>query len=75
MEKPDSDFARRLRGLRAEARMSQAELAKTLGVNPDTISNWETGENWPNLFVATKLADTLGCSLDELTGRTVSAVS
>jgi DNA-binding XRE family transcriptional regulator len=55
----------RLRTLR---RMTQQDLADSLGVSTQTISNWETGQTKPKLTLSDwrKLAKVLGVSIDEL---------
>ncbi len=49
--------------------MSQRELAKRSGVHLNTINNWECG-GVLNAKVGTlkKVADVLGCTVDELLG-------
>ena len=39
--------------------MTRAELANALGVHVDSISNWETGDNLPNIQNIRPLADLL----------------
>jgi DNA-binding XRE family transcriptional regulator len=58
----------RLRRLRTLRRMTQQDLADSLGVSTQTISNWETGQTKPKLTLADwrKLAKVLGVSMDEL---------
>ena len=34
-------------GARQRRKMSQAELAKALGVSPSTVANWERGAAYP----------------------------
>ena len=71
MGKAEASFARKLRGLRAENRMTQKELADAVGTTDASVRNWEDGECMPNLSMAVKLADVLQCPLDQLAGRTV----
>ena len=49
--------------------MTQAELAKELGVATSTVSAWEHGTSDPSWLNAICLADLFGVSLDELAGR------
>ncbi len=42
-------FADRLREHRRERGWRQVDLAKAIGVNKDTIRNWETGRTDPDL--------------------------
>jgi transcriptional regulator with XRE-family HTH domain len=61
----------KLRGVRAERRLNQADIATALGKNQKTIANWENGDSFPTLDIACKLADLYGVSLDRLAGREV----
>lgn len=51
---------------RIKALMSQKDLAKRLGVTQGLISQWETGKVHPRATMLPKLADILGCTVDEL---------
>jgi DNA-binding XRE family transcriptional regulator len=42
-------FRKRLRRLRAEKDLTQAELAKVFGVAPTTIASWEQGRSRPEV--------------------------
>lgn len=67
----DSDFiriGRRIRKLRCDRRLSQAELAVKVGLTPQYISNVETGKKKASLKALMKIADELGVSVDLLTG-------
>ena len=61
-----------IRKYRAAAGLTMAELASKLGVSVATISRWESGEDSPSAPRLPLLADTLGCSIDQLYGRDVS---
>jgi transcriptional regulator with XRE-family HTH domain len=61
-------FGERLQKARKERKVSQDELAKKLGVHAPIIGRYERGEVNPSIEVAAKIADTLGISLDYLTG-------
>jgi transcriptional regulator with XRE-family HTH domain len=63
----------RLQTLRQGAGLSQPALARAAGIPVGTLRNWEQDLRVPRLDVAVKLADALGCTLDELAGRTPSA--
>lgn len=58
-----------LKKIRARAGLTQRELAKRSGVHLNTINNWECG-GVLNAKVGTlkKVADVLGCTVDELLG-------
>lgn len=62
-------LAAKLRGLRAEARLTQQQVADAVGVDQLTISNYENGKNGPSYETAWKLAVLFGVSLDALGGR------
>lgn len=57
--------------IRESQKISQAELARRLGVSPAYISRIENGIQPMSLAIACGIADVLCCSLDELTGRKV----
>ena len=60
----------RLRKLRQERGLSQAQLARLSGIPKGTLLQWEYGLRTPLLDAAVKLADALGITLDALAGRT-----
>ena len=55
--------------------LSQAQVAKEVGVSKVAVCWYVSGERTPNLENFLKLADTLQVSLDELAGREVSVVT
>lgn len=55
-----------LKIIRERKQMSQHELAKAVGVSQGAISQWETGESNPRAEMLPKLANILGCTIDEL---------
>lgn len=61
-------IARALRVKRAEANMSQEELAKRSGVSVDAIRSYERQMSLPLLETAYKLAEALGCTVNDLCG-------
>ena len=61
-------IARALRVKRAEANMSQEELAKRSGVSVDAIRSYERQMSLPLLETAYKLAETLECTVNDLCG-------
>ena len=61
-------FAARLRGKRAEADLSQIELATKAGVNKDTVAKYEAAARIPSTETLVKLAEALGCTPDNLLG-------
>ena len=46
-KRPSAWNARKVRGLRRQLRMTQAELAEELNVRQQTVSEWETGQYRP----------------------------
>ncbi len=52
--------------LRKEAKMTQTQLAEKVGVNSNTISQYELGKREPSLEILKKISQELNCSLDEL---------
>jgi putative transcriptional regulator len=56
----------KLRVLRAERNLSQAELAKMAGVSRQTINAVETGKYDPSLPLAFKLADLFDQRIEEI---------
>ena len=60
----------RLRDLREDNDLTQAKLAKKLGMSQTGYSKYETGENDIPTQILIKLADLYGTSIDYLLGRT-----
>ena len=58
----------RLQKARQAAGLSQPQLAEAAGVPVGTLRNWEQGRRVPLLDTAKRVADALGCTLDELAG-------
>lgn len=59
----------RLKDLRKEHKISQAELAKKIGVSKAIVCYWETNQNEPTGSNLVKLADFFDISVDYLLGR------
>lgn len=51
---------------RKEKGLSQAALAKELNVDQSTVCLWEKGKTFPRVDVAIRLAEMLGCSLEDI---------
>lgn len=62
-------MAMRIKSLREAANLTQVQLADKLGVLSTTVSNWETGVALPKTTILPQLAETLGCTIDELYER------
>lgn len=63
------DFASRLRELRLNKNLSQAELAKKLGVSKSRISMYELGEREPDFYTLELIADFFNVDMDYLLGK------
>lgn len=55
-----------IRHLRAQRRMTQEQLAETLGVTGKAVSKWETGRGFPDMSLLEPLARALSISVPEL---------
>lgn len=53
---------------RVKLGLTQAQLARDIGVDTRQINRYETGETEPTLAIARRLADRLRISMDELAG-------
>ena len=62
-------FAERLLEFRKEKNVSQAALAKAIGVSYSIVCYWETDRSEPTGVNLVKLADFFDCSVDYLLGR------
>lgn len=56
----------RIRSYRTEMGLTQAELAKKIGVKPTVVSSWEIGRTEPNLGQCAALAGVFDVTMDEL---------
>ncbi len=56
----------RLTEMRKKRNMTQAELARAVGIAQSSVSTLESGETEPAFRTLIKLAKALNCSLDEL---------
>jgi len=55
-----------LKQARADAELSQEDVAEKVGVSRQTVSSWETGKSYPDIASVIALSDTYGVSLDSL---------
>ena len=62
-------FGEGLTMVRKKKKISQDELAKAIGVHAPVIGRYERDEVKPSIEVAAKIAQSLGVSLDYLTGN------
>ncbi len=61
-------FSQRLKELRKEKDLSQAELAKEIGVSQRSVSSWETGFRQPDFETLEILAKYFNVTTDYLLG-------
>ena len=64
------EFSKRVKALRRENHLSQAELAEKIGVSQQCISEWERGKTEPTLSFIVKLSDIFNVSADYVICRT-----
>ena len=64
------EFSERVKALRRESKLSQAELAEQIGVSQQCISEWERGKTDPTLTFIVKLSDIFNVSADYIVCRT-----
>ena len=62
----NKELDNRIRVLRAEHRMSQADLAEAIGVSRKTISTIEVGRFVPSTVIALKIARYFGVSVEQV---------
>ena len=60
------DFNQRLKMARCARGITQVQIAKRIGVTPNTYSRYETGLNEPNLLNLVRICDILGVKSDYL---------
>lgn len=66
-------FGRRVADLRDERELTQVELGKRVGVTGTCVWNWEGGNTFPRSAALSKLAQTLGTSVEYLSSGIGSA--
>lgn len=59
-------FGDRASALKDQKRLSQKDIAKTVGIGPVILSRYFNNQNVPSVVVAGKIAQALGTSLDYL---------
>jgi transcriptional regulator with XRE-family HTH domain len=59
-------FSEKLKNERKNKGWSQEELAEKLFVSRQSVSKWETGQNYPSIVIIIKLSDLFGITIDEL---------
>jgi transcriptional regulator with XRE-family HTH domain len=66
-----AEFGHRLRKIREDKGLSQAELAEKAKMQPSAISHFEAGRRSPSFDNLKRLADALSVTIDFLLGRQV----
>ena len=56
----------RIHNIRIHKGMTQEQLAHLVGIKQPTLSSIESGQKSPSLDTATKIANALGCTVDDL---------
>ncbi len=62
------EIGKKIRELRLQQKWSQTELANKLKTTQDTISLWELGKSYPDVFSVVLLCKTFNVSSDYLLG-------
>lgn len=55
--------------LRADRKMSRAQLAELVGVNPQTIGALERGDHYPSLDLAMRICEVFGLPIGSVFAR------
>ena len=63
------EISQRLRKLRLDRHMTQAQVARRVGVTASMVSSYETDIRLPSYEVLIRLADLFAVSVDYLLGR------
>jgi CheY-like chemotaxis protein/DNA-binding XRE family transcriptional regulator len=62
----ESELGSRIRTLRMQRKMTQAQLADKVGVTDKAVSKWERDLSYPDIALFPSLADVLGVSVNDL---------
>lgn len=63
------DFSQRLKQLRKDKHLTQAQLARRIGVTASMVSSYETDIRLPSYEVLVRIADVFGVTVDYLLCR------
>lgn len=55
-----------IKSIRLSKDLTQEDLARAVNVKRTTVTMWETGNSFPNAITLKKIAEVLGCSVDDL---------
>lgn len=65
-------YGEKIKELRTKTGKTQEDVAKYLGVAPQTVYKYEKEINEPDTTTLSKLADYFNVSVDEILGRTIN---
>lgn len=60
------EVGERLKARRNELNLTQDQVAESLGITRQTMSNWENGRSYPDIERVIRLSELCALSLDEL---------
>ena len=60
------DIGMKMKKARINAGLTQEQVAESLGVSRQTISNWENDKTYPDIISVIKISDLYSVSLDHL---------
>lgn len=58
-----------IKDFRLLRKMKQRELAEKVGVTRLTIARYESGARKPDVYTLQKISEVLGCTLEDLIGK------
>lgn len=62
------EFGKNIKMLRKEKNISQGVLAKIVGVSQDTVSLWECGKQYPDIFILWNLCLFFELGINDILG-------
>ncbi len=62
-----------IKAYRRRSGLGQRELAEEIGVTRLTIARYESGARTPDVYTLKKIADRLGCKIDDLVDEAAAA--
>lgn len=69
MENINTALAKNIALFRKQKSLTQEQLAEIAGVSYQAVSKWENEKSLPDIAILPVLADTFGCTIDELFSR------
>lgn len=55
-----------LKAMRVNARLNQKEVAKSIGIAPNTLVSWENNYTSPDAVQLSQLCGLYGCGMDDI---------